>query len=234
MRGRFRLRRRIALLVVAGAFLLGSMPQARGAEPLSLRGFRLGILLADFEVMPAPDQMVWPGAKPLCSDNPEAGRLGALSAEAGVRLSEAEAKAGFVRCGFFYPSEAVLAPAGLIIAGARGSVSFIFVPDREGSMRLAAIQVTAASANYPSVKSALSRKYGRPKLVVRGYAHDARGSTLVDETTRWSNGVSDIRLSQRGEREDIEVMTIEYIHEALAAGALKQLNAIRAGSDDVL
>ena len=224
----------IALLVVAGACVLGSMRPARAAEPLSLRGFRLGVLLADFEIMPAPDQIAWPGAKPLCSGSAEAGRSGALSSDAGIRLSEAEAKAGFVRCAFFYPSEAVLAPAGLIVAGARGSASFIFVPDREGSMRLATIQVTAASASYPSVKSALGQKYGRPKLVVRAYAHDVKGSKLADETTRWSNGISDIRLSQRGEGENIDVMSIEYIHEALAAEALKQLNAIQARSVDVL
>jgi hypothetical protein len=234
MTNRLRLGRIALLLVAVGVCVLGSMPPARAAEPLSLRGFRLGILLADFLITPPPDQTIWPGARPLCSNSPEAAMAGDLPADGGIRVNETEAKAGFVRCTFFYQSGATLAPAGLIIANARTAVSFVFVPDQEGSMRLAWIKATTASANYASVKLALGKKYGRPNSIVRGYAEDAAGTRLVDETVIWSNGASDIRLDQREENVNIQVMTIEYSHEELAAGALKRLNAISGNPADTL
>jgi hypothetical protein len=204
------------------------------AEPFGLRGFRLGILLADFKITQFPDQKLWPGARPLCSGDREANAPGGLSTDDGVRVSDAESKAGIVRCGFFHESGGALVPAGLVVAGTKSDVSFVFVPDSDGEMRLATIRVSSASSNYETIKSALIKKYGRPKSVVQGYAHDAAGSRLIDETVRWSNGVSDIRLDQREEDKNIEFMSIEYIHEELAAEGLKRIKAVLGSSANTL
>jgi hypothetical protein len=237
MRGRFQ--QYGALLFVAAVFFALCQVQVRASgaglpEPFSLRGFRLGILLADFKIMAAPDQGVWPGARPLCSNDAEVRSNNALSGSYAVRLSEAEAKTGIVRCSFFYPSDGALAPAGIVIAEARSTVSFFFLADREGEMRLASIRATTHSRNYTSIKSALVRKYGRPVLLFQGYVHDDAGTKLVDETTKWSRAGSNIQIDQREEHEDVQLMSIRYIHEALAAEGLKRLQAVLGSPTDTL
>jgi len=227
--------RRFALpLLIALATSLLIVSDSGATEPYSLRGFRLGIALAEFKAMQVPDHDIWPGARPLCFSDREAKTPGTLSADDGIRLSEAEKQAGIGRCGFFHPAGGVLAPAGLVIANARAAVSFVFVPDREGTLRLAAIEATTASSNYDSIKAALVKKYGRPKSVMKGYALDATGSRLVDETAKWSNEVSDIKLDRREEDKDIQRMLIEYTHEELAADGLKRLKAIQGNSANTL
>src|SRR4029077_10729234 len=155
------------LMALAASLLIVS--DSGATEAYSLRGFRLGIALAEFKATQVPDQDIWPGARPLCFSDREAKTPGSLSADDGIRLSEAEKQAGIGRCGFFFhPAGSVLAPAGLVIANSIAFVSFVLVPDREGTLRLAAIEATTASSNYDSIKAALVKKYGRPKSVMKG------------------------------------------------------------------
>jgi hypothetical protein len=200
---------------------------SQGPEPYSLRGIHLGILLADFKIMPARDSEVWPDAKPFCSDDP----VGAASATA---VSKSEAAAGFVRCGIFDAGAGGPEMAGLIVAGIKTDAAFIFVPDYAGAMRLAWIRATAASSDYGKIRAALLSRYGPPKTTMRGYAYDAAGAKLVDETTVWSNDVSTIRLDQREEKIDVQMMSLDYNHEALTAEGLKRLKAVTKNAADQL
>jgi hypothetical protein len=217
------------------AAVVCSPPASSGtiaAEPYGLRGFRLGISLAEFKATVFPDQGVWPGAKPLCSIDPGVNSPGVLSAADSIQMSDAEAKAGLVRCGFFYPSGTALAPAGLVVVSAKASVSFVFVPDASGTLRLASIKATTANSNYDAIKSALGQKYGRPKSLMRGFVQNAAGADFDEETARWSNGTSDIQLVQRDT--SMEMMSIEYLHEGLASDGLKRLKAVLGNSPNTL
>lgn len=219
------------LLLAAFIYSQYAVSGAMAPEPYSLRGFRLSISLAEFRATRLPDQETWPGARSLCSIDPE-DNIPALSADGSILASDAEARAGIVRCGFFYPSGTVLAPAGLVVANTKADVSFVFVPDSAGTLRLASIKAMTASSNYNSIKSALVQKYGRPRSVVRGYAQNAAGANFDDETARWSNGVSDIRLIQRDA--SMELMSIEYVHEQLESVGLKSLKAVLGSPTNTL
>ncbi len=199
---------------------------SRAAEPYALRGIRLGMLLADFKILPHPDRDSAPEARPLCSDDPAAG--------AAISASKAESKVGIVRCAYFHEGTNPPAPAGLIVVGAKADVTFVFVPDSKGGLRLAWMRAATASDHYASIRAALLKKYGQPKSKMQGFVHDAAGTTLVDETLRWSNGASDIQLDQRDEGADIQVMSIEYSDEALAAEGLRRLKAVVGEAVDSL
>jgi hypothetical protein len=213
--------------------LLLVAPLAQAAEPFSVRGIALGILLADFKIAPAPDRSLIPDAAPVCSDEQPAAALSRAAQDA-LRLGEAEAKAGFVRCAYLRPENGNLAPAGLVVAGAATRASFVFVPDRQGALRLAAVRAEGVSADYDKVKLALMKRYGSPQAVIRGFAHDAAGAKLIDETARWSNGVSRIEIDQRLENQDVNHMAIEYRHEGLIGEADKRLKDAGASEGDLL
>jgi hypothetical protein len=213
--------------------LLLNAPLAQAAEPYSVRGITLGILLADFKIAPALDQDRWPGSHALCSDDrPAATPSKAIADE--LALTAAEVKAGIVRCAFAHLATGTLEPAGPVIAGTAAQVGFVFVPDRKGELRLAAVRAEGVSEDYDKVKLALAKRYGPPQAVVRGFAYDAAGAKLTDETARWSNGVSQIEIDQRLEDQDVNHMAIEYRHEALIGEAKQRLKAAGAAREDFL
>ena len=218
---------------IAIAFVLTTGFGAQAAEPFAIRGIALGILLADFKIAPAPDRQRVPDARPACSDARPAQTLDP-AAEAALRLSAVESSAGLVRCSYLRPENGSLVPAGLVVAGAATQASFVFAPDAQGEMRLAAVRAEGSSADYDRVKSALMKRYGMPQTVIRGFAHDAAGTTLIDETARWSNGVSQIEIDQRLETEDVNHMAIEYRHEGLVEETDKRLKQAGAADADLL
>jgi hypothetical protein len=224
---------RCRTLLVAGILLLAHFSPAAATEPFSVRGIALGLLLADFKIAPAPDRNRFPDAAPACSDDHPATALSSAAQEA-LRLGEAEAKAGLVRCAYLRPENGTLVPAGLMVAGALTQAGFVFAPDPKGDLRLAAVWAEGSSADYDRVKMALTKRYGLPQTVIRGYAHDAAGAKLIDETLRWTNSVSQIEIDQRLETQDVNRMAIEYRHEGLANEADKHLKAAGAGEADLL
>jgi hypothetical protein len=221
------------LLLPAAAVILLVAHSSSAAEPFSVRGITLGLLLADFKIAPAPDRNRYPAVAPVCSDEHPATALSS-AAQAALRPGEAEAKAGFVRCAYLRPENGILVPAGLVVAGASTQANFVFAPDREGQLRLAAVWAEGSSADYDKVKTALTKRYGPPQTVIRGYAHDAAGAKLIDETARWSNGVSQIEIDQRLETQDVNRMGVEYRHEGLIDEADKRLKAAGASEADLL
>lgn len=218
---------------IAVALLLATGIGAQAGEPFAIRGIALGILLADFKIAPAPDHQRLPDARPVCSDARPAEPL-APGAEAALRLSAAEVNAGLVRCSYLRPENGSLVPAGLVVAGAATRASFVFSPDAKGELRLAAVRAEGNSADYDRVKSALIKRYGMPQTVIRGFAQDAAGTKLIDETARWSNGVSQIEIDQRLETEDVNHMAIEYRHDGLVEEADKKLRKAGAAEADLL
>jgi len=206
---------------------------AQAAQPYAIRGVALGSLLADFKIAPAPDRNRFPDVAAACSDEYGGGPESKAALEA-LRLNEAEAKAGFVRCVYLRADKGSLVPAGLVVAGAATQAVFVFAPDRQGALRLAAVKAEGDSGNYDTVKLALTKRYGPPQTVIRGFAHDAGGAKLIDETARWSNGVSQIEIDQRLETQDVNRMAIEYRHEALISEANHRLKAAGAAPEDSL
>ena len=224
---------RCRTFLAAAILLLAHFSPAAAAEPFSVRGIALGLLLADFRIAPAPDRNRFPDAAPVCSDDHPAAALSSAAQEA-VRLGEAEARAGLVRCAYLRPENGTLVPAGLVVAGALTQADFVFAPDRKGDLRLAAVWAEGSSADYDKVKSALVKRYGLPQTVIRGYAHDAAGAKLIDETVRWTNDVSQIEIDQRLETQDVNRMAIEYRHDGLANEADRRLKAAGANDADLL
>src|SRR5262249_14548722 len=110
--------KRCRLLVVpaAAVLLLAHLCSASAAEPFNLRGIGLGILLADFEIFPVPDADRSPGAAPVCSNEEPTAPL-SDAAKNLVVPSEAEARAGIVRCAYLHSQNGTLVPAPLLIAG---------------------------------------------------------------------------------------------------------------------
>lgn len=218
---------------IAVALLLTTYLGAQAAEPFAIRGIALGILLADFKIAPAPDHQRIPDARPVCSDAQPAEPLDPAAAAA-LQLSASETNAGLVRCSYFRPENGSLVQAGLVVAGAATQASFVFAPDAKGELRLAAVRAEGNSADYDRVKSALMKRYGMPQTVIRGFAQDAAGTKLIDETARWSNGVSQIEIDQRLESQDVNHMAIEYRHDGLAEEADKRLKKAGAAEADLL
>ena len=149
-------------------------------------------------------------------------------------MTQAEAKTGIVRCVFAHPAGGALEPAGTVIADSPTQTGFVFVPDRKGALRLAAVRAEGNSADYDKLKLALTKRYGPPQAVIRGFAYDAAGAKLIDETARWNNGVSQIEIDQRLENQDVNHMAIEYRHEALISDANHRLKAAGAAPEDSL
>ncbi len=222
-----------ALAWAVAILLAMQVGPAKSAEPFSLRGVGLGILLADFKIMPSPDRQRAPDARPVCSDALPAQAI-AAAGEAALRLSPAEIAAGLVRCSYLRPDNGRLVPAALVVAGAATEASFMFAPDAQGALRLAAVRAEGNSADYDRVKSALVKRYGMPQTVIRGFAHDAAGTKLIDETARWSNGVSQIEIDQRLETKDVNHMAIEYRHKGLVEEADKRLKQAGAAEAELL
>ena len=216
----------IALLVTMGF-------GAEAAEPFAIRGIALGVLLADFRIAAVPDKQRFPDAKTVCSDERPSAPLSQASQNM-LRLGAAEAKAGFVHCAYLRPENGSLAPAGLVVAGAVTQATFLFAPDAQGELRLIVVRGEGDSADYDRVKSALVKRYGMPQTVVRGFAQDAAGTKLIDETARWTNGVSQIEIDQRLETHDVNHMAIEYRHDGLVEEADKRLKKAGAAEADLL
>src|SRR5690242_10002750 len=145
-------RGRPLLLPVVAVLLLAHISCAAAAEPFSLRGIGLGILLADFEIFPVPDRDHSPDASPVCSNEKPIAPL-ADAAKNLVLPSEAEARAGIVRCAYLRSENGMLVPAPLLLAGVATDASFAFVPDRQGAMRLAVARVECDSVNYDRIKA---------------------------------------------------------------------------------
>jgi len=221
------------LFIAVAALLVGlGWRHARAVEPFSLRSFILGMTLADFRATAFPDQAEWPDAKPVCSNDAAALDRGRLASDEDIRLSESQAKAGIVRCAFFYPKGSSLSPAGLVVAGVRSRASYVFVPSPSGSLRLACIIVLTGTENYDHIKSALLQKYRKPKFMIRDVTSSATGGTRQDERLRWSNGVSDIVLIQRDGGDD--VMSLAYQHEDLTEELRMRLQAVEGSDIDTL
>ncbi len=224
---------RTLLVPAAAIVLLAHICSAAAAAPFSLRGIGLGILLADFEIFPVPDSDRSPGAEPVCSNE----KLTAPLSNAAKNLvvpSEAEAKAGIVRCAYLHSQNGTLVPAPLLIAGVATETTFVFVPDRQGAMRLAGARAECDSGNYERIKAALIKRYHPPQTIVRGFAYDSGGAKLQDELAQWNNGVSQIVLDQRLENENVQHMALEYRHEALIEEAEKRLRAAGGSEADLL
>ena len=87
---------RSLLLSAVAISLVAELSCATAAEPFSLRGIGLGILLADFQIFPVPDRDRSPGASPVCSNDEPATPL-SDAAKNLVAPSDAEVRAGIVR-----------------------------------------------------------------------------------------------------------------------------------------
>src|SRR5258708_16209547 len=104
MRHRHRNRRFALPLLIALATSLLIVSDSGATEPYSLRGFRLGIALAELKAMQVPDQDIWPGDRPLCFSDREAKKPGTMTAEDGIPLIEAMYHAGYRPSSFSPPS----------------------------------------------------------------------------------------------------------------------------------
>lgn len=221
---------RWALVWAATIFLFMQNGAARAAEPYSIRGIGLGILLADFQIFPVPDRDHSPGASPSCSNDEPAAPLSAAAKKL-ILVSDAEMKAGIIRCAYLQKENGTQVPAPLLLAGVAMETSFLFVPDRQGAIRLAGVRAEGDSANYDRIKAALIKRYRAPQTIVRGFAYDSAGAKLQDELAQWNNSVSQIVLDQRLENENVQHMAVEYRLEGLIDEAEKRLKAAGVDAD---
>ena len=224
--------KRCRLLVVpaVAVLLLTHVFSVAAAEPFRVRGIGLGVLLADFQILPVPDGDRSPGASPVCSNDEPAAPF-SDAAKKLILVSGAEIKAGIVRCAYLQKESGTLVPAPLLLAGVAMETSFLFVPDRQGAIRLAGVRAEGDSANYDRIKAALIKRYRAPQTIVRGFAYDSAGAKLQDELAQWNNSVSQIVLDQRLENENVQHMAVEYRLEGLIDEAEKRLKAAGVDAD---
>ncbi len=84
------------------------------------------------------------------------------------------------------------APSGVMIGGCEPSyVVYVFFRDR-----LATILVSVPEDCFKSVADVLRSEYGRPVSETSQAMADVQGKTLSGRIINWSNGVSDIDLTQ--------------------------------------
>lgn len=214
-----------AILVAIAALLFAVGAQA---EPYDLRGFKLGMSLDEFRAMPYPDPGKYRSTSIRCSSDPGAGQNGGSS----LQLYGTEAKIGITRCNYFRPSiieslaqKGWVDEANLDVANVGVYQSFDFFPDSaDGVPRLYRILIRSNMDYWDQFYGAYMEKFGKPSRVTNSKVQNQAGGTFNKVTATWDNKDSSITLEQRTGK--VNLMGITYLHHALGAQVVRQVEAI--------
>ncbi|HSE77649.1 MAG TPA: hypothetical protein VLG66_06560 [Alphaproteobacteria bacterium] len=195
--------------IVAAALLWAGA--ASCAEPYSTAGwevafarrdFQLGTTLSQFRATPFPDQGEWPGAFPICSNDPKAERD--INFYEARLYDETLRRAGLVKCRYFYLSKGASlrtpTPAGLMLVDVGATTEFFFLKP-EGAQDHILFWITSGgpTGRFHVLAETFIAAYGPPQA-----DHVERWQTLTGTASDnrilvWSNEASEMELRELGD-----------------------------------
>jgi hypothetical protein len=174
-------------------------PKSPWPDAYSRRSYQLGILLSQFRSIPFPDQKDWPGAFPVCTNDPGSHELASIGK---LNLPSDWKSAGVVECKFFYNSQAMhsIESAALLLSDWNSDTTFLFISkDGREEPRLFRILSEGPTDSYPSLTLAFISAFGPPSKTSHETYQVKSGGVFPNEVQRWENASSSIEVSQFGE-----------------------------------
>ena len=178
--------------------------QAQGLpDPLGLRGFNLGMTLADVRKLPHPDK---PAGKIelVCTGD----ELGAELDFALDPFSKDHTAIGMKVCGFYVLGKYRVRNAAMDVAGYDSIVRFFFTPKSDTpatSERLFSISVSSHTANFQEMLLALLSKYGAAKTDRKVPGDKGKPEVRMLDWRSDKNGIFMIEVSDAGPGNTLEI-----------------------------
>lgn len=180
--------------------LLALNPIHASAEPFDLRGFRLGMTLAEFRSTPYPDPGKYKGLHVKCSND-----QGSRKSKASLAITTygVEAKVGLVRCNHYRAHDILKPPwveeATMDVAGVQVFLTFDFYHDPKAPsvLRLFRINIKSNMQYWGQLWPAYKAKFGQPTDIVKSVVQNSYGAPFDKVVAIWVRDGSSIMLESR-------------------------------------
>ena len=216
-------------LAIATLLLAVAAPaQAQGLpNPLGLRGFNLGMTLADVRKLPHPDK---PAGKIelVCTGD----ELGAELDFALDPFSKDHTAIGMKVCGFYVLGKYRVRNAAMDVAGYDSIVRFFFTPKSDTpatSERLFSISVSSHTANFHEMLLALLSKYGAAKTDRKVPGDKGKPEVRMLDWRSDKNGIFMIEVSDAGPGNTLEIAYSDWPLLKLVEGLAEKVK--KPGAD---
>ena len=202
--------------------------QAQGLpDPLGLRGFNLGMTLADVRKLPHPDK---PAGKIelVCTGD----ELGAELDFALDPFSKDHTAIGMKVCGFYVLGKYRVRNAAMDVAGYDSIVRFFFTPKSDTpatSERLFSISVSSHTANFQEMLLALLSKYGAAKTDRKVPGDKGKPEVRMLDWRSDKNGIFMIEVSDAGPGNTLEIAYSDWPLLKLVEGLAEKVK--KPGAD---
>ena len=222
-------------LVIFLAILLTLQHTQALAEPFDLRGFRLGMTLAEFRSTPYPDPGKYKGVHVKCSDDRESKRS---KVPLTLKPYGIEAKVGLVRCNHYHDHKTLELPwveeATLNVAGVQVYMTFDFYRDPKAPsiLRLFRINIKSNMQHWGRLWSAYNTKFGQPTDIVKSVVQNSYGTSFNKIVAFWVRDGSSIMLESHDVK--IYLIRIVYMFDTVADYFFKQIERITGKPTDKL
>ena len=219
----------IALLAATVAGVLLATPSFAKdlPDPLGLRGFNLGMTLADVRKLPHPDKPA--GKVELICTGDE------LGAELDIALdpfSRDHTAIGMKVCGFYVLGKYRIRTATMDVAGYDSIVRFFFTPKADTpatSERLFSISVSSHTANFQEMLLALLSKYGAAKTDRKVPGDKGKPEVRMLDWRSDKNGIFMIEVSDAGPGNTLEIAYSDWPLLKLVEGLAEKVK--KSGAD---
>ena len=219
----------IALLAATVAGVLLATPSFAKDLPdsLGLRGFNLGMTLADVRKLPHPDK---PAGKVelICTGD----ELGAELDIALAPFSRDHTAIGMKVCGFYVLGKYRIRTAAMDVAGYDSIVRFFFTPKSDTpatSERLFSISVSSHTANFQEMLLALLSKYGAAKTDRKVPGDKGKPEVRMLDWRSDKNGIFMIEVSDAGPGNTLEIAYSDWPLLKLVEGLAEKVK--KPGAD---
>ena len=155
-------------------------------DAYSRRDYQLGMTLSAFKTTPFPDQQEWPGAFPVCSDDP---RVESNYQLKDVQLTDAWSKAGVLKCRFFYNSKySEYSGAGVVLGDINSRTEFYFYPPEPGAEPVL-FQITSLgpSSKFSEIVGLYGEVLGPPTKVSTKQVQNRLGAVFSNQIVEYHN-----------------------------------------------
>lgn len=201
-------------------------------DPVSLRGFSLGMTLSEFRATSDPDKDIR-NAQIICTGDKQDAALSSLPVQMGADLK----KVGVKMCSFFSKGTySAWDLSGLEVGEFKGmQIFFYFTPTVDNpvtSERLFSILIRGNEAHYDSIVSTYATKYGKPHDSKHEAWRNQLGTVFDNLVLTWNSNRSSIVITQR--TLSAKAFTIDYSEIALSAGVYRLIDAKAKAAADKL
>lgn len=167
-------------------------------DAYSRRGFKLGMTLDAFRLKPYPETGNESTVSVVCSDEDRSSdpRYSSVQLKEGSLIA-----AGAIRCAYYFTDADMPAmdmAAGISLLDEPVSTSFVFLPDQDGTKRLARIDTIGPIELLARLLSALEQAYGGQPEINTIELQNGFGARSKAATYAWSNSSSAAKVHDFG------------------------------------